>query len=88
MTIAEQVEHERLLNAGEPDAPANAASRAVIDLAAEKVLVKTLHAMRLENQSLRKVAIPIERQRLALRHWIIWENRDASAADPLRWRNV
>jgi hypothetical protein len=40
ITIAEQVEDERLLYAREPDMPGHPPARAVVDLAAKNVLVK------------------------------------------------
>ena len=41
MTISSQLKHERFLNARKPDAPGHAAGSAIIDFAAENVLVKT-----------------------------------------------
>lgn len=41
MAIAEQVEHEWLLGAREPDAARDTPARAIVDFASENVLVET-----------------------------------------------
>lgn len=70
MTIAEQLEHERLFYARKPDATGNAPAAAIVDLPEENVLMKTPSHV-LESRPLRQMAIAIERQRFMRWHRIV-----------------
>jgi hypothetical protein len=60
MTISSQLEHERLLDAREPNAPADASPSAIVDLAAKNVLVKTPGHALLKREPLGQMATAID----------------------------